>query len=208
MKCDPGLWFEKPDCHHVCPQEAELDDSSLIGLSVPGDVAKKLLHYLKQKLPSSCLGDLLCSHAFTKHYLKRGGASLEDEELLGKKTNNTPLVRRVLDTPLSHCARLCVSAAESSSGLGGGGGGGQGFSSASTSSSSAMGSVSKKAKKELPVDSGCCNSETESDLPTEDISKYPDDLEDKMKGGGGACSRLGSGIGASCYSPVFFSCSV
>ncbi|XP_039889665.1 cullin-9 isoform X2 [Simochromis diagramma] len=134
-------------------QEAELDDSSLIGLSVPGDVAKKLLHYLKQKLPSSCLGDLLCSHAFTKHYLKRGGASLEDEELL----------------------------AESSSGLGGGGGGGQGFSSASTSSSSAMGSVSKKAKKELPVDSGCCNSETESDLPTEDVSKYPDDLEDKMK---------------------------
>lgn len=83
--------FEKPDRHHVCPQEAELDDSSLIGLSVPGDVAKKLLHYLKQKLPSSCLGDLLCSHAFAKHYLKRGGASLEDEELLGKKTN-TPLV--------------------------------------------------------------------------------------------------------------------
>lgn len=60
------------------------DDSSLIGLSVPGDVAKKLLHYLKQKLPSSCLSDLLCSHVFSKHYLRRGGGSLEDEELLGK----------------------------------------------------------------------------------------------------------------------------
>lgn len=65
-------------------QEAELDDSSLIGLSVPGDVAKKLLHYLKQKLPSSCLSDLLCSHAFSKYYLRRGGRSLEDEELLGE----------------------------------------------------------------------------------------------------------------------------
>lgn len=65
-------------------QEAELDDLSLIGLSVPGDVAKKLLHYLKQKLPSSCLSDLFCSHAFNKHYLRRGGRSLEDEELLGK----------------------------------------------------------------------------------------------------------------------------
>ena len=48
-----------------------------------------------------------------------------------------------------------------------------------------MGSVSKKAKKELPVDSGCGGSETESELPTEDDSKYPDDLEDKMKGGTG-----------------------
>lgn len=66
------------------PQEVGLDDSSLIGLSVPGDVAKKLLHFLKQKLPSSCLSDLLCSHAFSKHYLRRGGGSLEDEELLGE----------------------------------------------------------------------------------------------------------------------------
>lgn len=46
-----------------------------------------------------------------------------------------------------------------------------------------MGSVSKKAKKELPVDSGFGSSETESELPTEDESKYPEDLEDKMKGG-------------------------
>lgn len=67
-------------------QELELDDSSLICLSVPGDIAKKLLHYLKQKVPSSCLSDLLCSHAFSKHYLKRGGGSLEDEELLGEDT--------------------------------------------------------------------------------------------------------------------------
>ncbi|KAM4730256.1 cullin-9 isoform 2-T2 [Anableps anableps] len=137
-------------------QEVEPNDSSLINLSIPGDVAKKLLHYLKQKLPSWCLGDLLCSHAFFKHYLKRGGGRLEDEELL-----------------------------ESSLGppsLGAGGGGMQSFtssSSASTSSSSAKGSVSKKAKKDVPLDSGCC--ETESELPTEDDSKYPDDMEDKMK---------------------------
>lgn len=71
----------------LVPQEAELDDLALIGLSVHGDVAKKLLHYLKQKLPSSCLSDLLCSHTFSKHYLRRGGESLEDEELLGEDQN-------------------------------------------------------------------------------------------------------------------------
>lgn len=70
----------------------ELNDSSLIGLSVPGDVAKKLLHYLKQKLPSSCLSDLLCSHAFSKHYLRRGGGSLEDEELLGEGFNDFRII--------------------------------------------------------------------------------------------------------------------
>uniref|UniRef100_A0A665X1P1 Cullin 7 n=1 Tax=Echeneis naucrates TaxID=173247 RepID=A0A665X1P1_ECHNA len=62
----------------------QLDDSLLISLSVPGDVAKKLLHYLKQKLPSSCLSDLLCSHTFSKHYLRRGGGCLDDAELLGE----------------------------------------------------------------------------------------------------------------------------
>lgn len=72
---------------HLPSQDGELDDSSLISLSIPGDVAKKLLHYLKQKLPSSCLSDLLCSHAFCKHYLRRGGGCLEDEELLGEDRN-------------------------------------------------------------------------------------------------------------------------
>ncbi|XP_020565045.1 cullin-9 isoform X3 [Oryzias latipes] len=140
-------------------QEETLDDSSLISLAVPGDTAKKVLHYLKQKLPSSCLSDLLCSHAFSKHYMKRGGGSLEDEELLAEGSL-------------------------ASSALGGGGGASQSLSAASSalnSSSSAMGSVSKKAKKELPAESSCSGSETESEFPTEDDSKYPDDLEDKMK---------------------------
>ncbi|XP_070398905.1 cullin-9 isoform X3 [Nothobranchius furzeri] len=135
-------------------QELELDESLLINLSVPGEVSRKLLHFLKKKLPSSCLSDLLCSHTFSKYYLKRGGASLEDEEIL----------------------------AESSVGLSNRGEGSQSLSSSSapsTSSSSAMGLVSKKAKKELPEDSGCA--ETESELPTEDVSRYPEDLEDKMK---------------------------
>ncbi|XP_069394824.1 cullin-9 isoform X4 [Paralichthys olivaceus] len=67
-------------------QDRHLEDSSLISLSVPGDVAKKLLHYLKQNLPSSCLSDLLCSHAFSKHYLRRGGGRLEGEELLAESS--------------------------------------------------------------------------------------------------------------------------
>ncbi|CAN9499553.1 unnamed protein product [Ophioblennius macclurei] len=144
-------------------QELLLDDSALLTLAVPGDVARKLLHYLKQKLPSSCLSDLLCSHTFSKHYLRRGGASMEDEELLAESSLG-------------------------SSGVGGGGGGatagGQSSASSSSapaaaSSSSAIWSVSKKAKKEVPPDSA--GSETESELPTEDDSKYPEDLEDKIK---------------------------
>ncbi|XP_062256366.1 cullin-9 isoform X1 [Platichthys flesus] len=73
-------------CWETEPLDGDLDDSYLISLSVPGDMAKKLLHYLKQKLPSSCLSDLLCSHAFSKHYLKRGGGRLEDEELLAESS--------------------------------------------------------------------------------------------------------------------------
>lgn len=49
-----------------------------------------------------------------------------------------------------------------------------------------MASVSKKAKKEVTMDTGVGSWETESELPTEDESRYPDDLEDKMKGEGGA----------------------
>lgn len=78
---------------HLPSQDGELDDSFLISLSVPGEVAKKLLHYLKQKLPSSCLSDLLCSHAFCKHYLRRGGGCLEDEELLGEDRNVSVFIK-------------------------------------------------------------------------------------------------------------------
>lgn len=141
-------------------QMVELDEATLIQMSVSSEVARKILHYLKQTLQASCLGDLLCSHAFAKHYLRRGGASLEDEEVFTDSSLN-------------------------SSGLGG-----QGASSSSSvtpkastsaSSFSINGSVSKKPKKEIPVDNGSCNSDTESELPVEDETKYPEDLEEKMK---------------------------
>ncbi|XP_076018813.1 cullin-9 isoform X2 [Genypterus blacodes] len=136
-------------------QEVQLDDLALIALSVHGDVAKKLLHYLKQKLPSSCLSDLLCSHTFSKHYLKKGGGSLEDEELLAEGSLGSSSLGGAAQCPSS--------------------------SPCSASSSSARGSVSKKAKKELPVDSGFGSLDTESELPTEDDSKYPEDMNEKMK---------------------------
>ncbi|XP_068457956.1 cullin-9 isoform X2 [Clinocottus analis] len=139
--------------------QAELDDWSLIGLSVPGGVAKKLLHYLKQKLPSSCLSDLLCSHTFSKHYLRGGGGSVEDEELLAESSLGS-----------SGLGEGQTSSSSSSV-----------LTSSSSSSSSSMGSVSKKAKKEPPADPDCSSPETESELPSEDDSQYPEDLEDKMK---------------------------
>lgn len=84
LAVSPVSGLEPADPSLSSVQEVQPDDASLIGLSVPGDVSKKLLHYLKQALPSWCLDDLLCSHAFCKHYLRRGGGSLEDEELLGE----------------------------------------------------------------------------------------------------------------------------
>uniref|UniRef100_A0A3Q2ZGM4 Cullin 7 n=1 Tax=Kryptolebias marmoratus TaxID=37003 RepID=A0A3Q2ZGM4_KRYMA len=162
-------------------QELELDDSSLICLSVPGEVAKKLLHYLKQKLPSSCLSDLLCSHAFSKHYLKKGGGSLEDEELLGEDTNRLCQNNSGLRT--SGLTVVCSSAESSlgSSSMGGGGGGAQSFSSsssASTSSLSVMGSVSKKAKKEFPVD--LSSTETETGCVFRILNKFLDNYEEDV----------------------------
>uniref|UniRef100_A0A8C7LPC5 Cullin-9 n=1 Tax=Oncorhynchus kisutch TaxID=8019 RepID=A0A8C7LPC5_ONCKI len=130
-----------------------VDEATLIQLSVPGEVARKMLHYLKQTLQNSCLWDLLCSHAFSKHYLRRGGGGLEDDELLP-------------DGSLG------------SSGLGGGRGNSSSDATAAASSSSAMGSLSKKPKKESPTD--YC-SDTESELPMEDESNYPEDLKEKMK---------------------------
>nr|XP_023864249.1 cullin-9 isoform X1 [Salvelinus alpinus] len=139
-------------CQSLDEQMSDVDEATLIQLSVPGEVARKLLHYLKQTLQNSCLWDLLCSHAFSKHYLRRGGGGLEDDELLP-------------DGSLG------------SSGLGGGRGNSS-DATAAASSSSAMGSLSKKPKKESPTD--YC-SDTESELPMEDESNYPEDLMEKMK---------------------------
>lgn len=67
-----------------------------------------------------------------------------------------------------------------------------------------MGSVSKKAKKEVPADSGCGSPDTESELPSEDDSKYPEDLEDKMKGEAGR--QAGSSHVPQVCQLIFMSC--
>ncbi|XP_075902158.1 cullin-9 isoform X2 [Nelusetta ayraudi] len=143
---------------HSLDEQVALDDLSLIALSIPGDAATKLLGFLKQKLPSSCLSDLLCSHTYSKFYLRRGRSIEEGEELLAEGS---------------------LAAASS---LGGGAGEQSSSSSSSSGSlSSAICSSSKKAKKEAPEDSGCGSPEMESELPSEDDSRYPEDLEDRMK---------------------------
>ena len=49
--------------------------------------------------------------------------------------------------------------------------------------------VAKKANKEaLPGDSGCGSPDAEGELPAEDESTYPQDLEDKMKGESTRCT--------------------
>lgn len=121
---------------------SDADEATLIRLSVPGEVARRLLHYLKQTLQNSCLWDLLCSHSFSKHYMRRGGGGLEDDELLPD------------DCP-------------GSSGLGGGQ---STSSSAATASSSVMGSFSKKPKKESPTDY-CSDTESELPMEESNYSE-------------------------------------
>uniref|UniRef100_A0A674B0P0 Cullin-9-like n=1 Tax=Salmo trutta TaxID=8032 RepID=A0A674B0P0_SALTR len=110
-------------------QMSDVDEATLIQLLVPGEVARKLLHYLKQTLQNSCLWDLLCSHAFSKHYLRRGGGGLEDDELLP-------------DGSLG------------SSGLGGGRSNSSSDAATAASSSSAMGSLDKVLKFLVEILSG------------------------------------------------------
>uniref|UniRef100_A0A8B9HP79 Cullin 7 n=1 Tax=Astyanax mexicanus TaxID=7994 RepID=A0A8B9HP79_ASTMX len=125
--------------------EEQLDEVTLIQLSVTSEMARKILHYLKQTLQASCLGDLLCSHAFAKHYLRRGGASLEDEEMLTDSSLSS-----------SGVGGQATSSSSSSSATP--------AASTSSASSSTMGSLCKKPKKETPADNGSCGSDTESEL--------------------------------------------
>ncbi|XP_047667989.1 cullin-9 isoform X3 [Tachysurus fulvidraco] len=145
---------------NIDEQMVELDEATLIQMSVSSEVARKVLHYLKQTLQASCLGDLLCAHAFAKHYLRRGGASLEDEEMFTDNSLNS--------------SGIGMQGASSSSSV-------TPKASTSADSFSINGCVSKKPKKEILVDNSSGNSDTECELPAEDETKYPIDLEEKMK---------------------------
>ncbi|KAM8851745.1 cullin-9 isoform 2-T2 [Synchiropus picturatus] len=126
----------------------ELDNTTLLSLSVSGSVVWNLLHFLKQKLPPTCLSDLLCSYTFSKFYL---------QEQRGEPVH------------------LDMSGPADSTGV---------DSQGSSSALSTMGSVCKKAKKELPVNSSCNSleeKEEEGEIPIVDTGSLPDNLEDKMK---------------------------
>ncbi|XP_028323959.1 cullin-9 isoform X2 [Gouania willdenowi] len=69
--------------------EQDVSDCSLIGCSVPGGVAYRLLCYLKQKLPSACVNELLCSHTYKMYYL-RGRAIVEEAKPFGANHRAAP----------------------------------------------------------------------------------------------------------------------
>ncbi|XP_032876612.1 cullin-9 isoform X2 [Amblyraja radiata] len=50
---------------------SEMDESALIQLTVPVELAQKLLHFLNPYCPAAYRNDLESSHVYTKHYLKR-----------------------------------------------------------------------------------------------------------------------------------------
>ncbi|KAM9803935.1 LOW QUALITY PROTEIN: cullin-9 [Neosynchiropus ocellatus] len=126
-------------------EPAPLDNTALLSLSVSGSVVWNLLHFLKQKLPPTCLSDLLCSYTFSKFYLQepRGEPVHPDQSGPADPTGAD--------------------------------------SQGSSSVLSTMGSVCKKAKKELPVSSTCSSPEEEPELLIVDAGILPDHLEDKMK---------------------------
>ncbi|MGH0167094.1 UNVERIFIED_CONTAM: hypothetical protein FKN15_052560 [Acipenser sinensis] len=60
---------------------SEIDDATLIQLSVPVEVAQKLLKYLTQHSQASSLSDLQGSHVYINHYMRNG--CLEQERHTG-----------------------------------------------------------------------------------------------------------------------------
>lgn len=162
-----------------------LDDLSLIALSVPGETARKLLTFLKQKLPASCLSDLLCSHTYSKFYLRQGRSQEEGEELLGTNLHHHHSVDvTTKDKKQQNLSPLTAAESSLATSSSLGGGAEEQSSAASSGYSSSLStncSSSKKAKKEAPEDSGCGSPEMESELPSEDDSRYPEDLEERMK---------------------------
>ncbi|XP_072406793.1 cullin-9 isoform X1 [Chiloscyllium punctatum] len=61
------------------------DESVLIQLIVPSELAQKLLQFLRPFCPSAYLNDLECSHVYTKHYLKKKG--LDQDNFSSALTN-------------------------------------------------------------------------------------------------------------------------
>uniref|UniRef100_UPI00398EEEB8 cullin-9 isoform X1 n=1 Tax=Pristiophorus japonicus TaxID=55135 RepID=UPI00398EEEB8 len=66
-------------------QVSVMDESVLIQLSVPVELAQKLLQFLRPFCPAAYLNDLECSHVYTKHYLKRKG--MDQDNLSAALTN-------------------------------------------------------------------------------------------------------------------------
>ncbi|GCB74933.1 hypothetical protein scyTo_0020294, partial [Scyliorhinus torazame] len=66
-------------------QICEMDESVLIQLVVPAELAQKLLQFLSPFCPSAYLNDLECSHVYTKHCLKKKG--LHQDNLTSALTN-------------------------------------------------------------------------------------------------------------------------
>lgn len=131
-----------------------MGDSALVGLTVPADVARKLIRYLKQHLPPSCLDELLCSCAFARHCGRSGGGGHErDPPADGGDGDDDD------DDDDASCS-------SSSSGM-----------------ASSSKRAKKEPNADLSCASADADADTESELPQEDCSLYPDGLEEMMKGG-------------------------
>ncbi|MGH0152389.1 UNVERIFIED_CONTAM: hypothetical protein FKN15_049544 [Acipenser sinensis] len=165
-------------------QMSEIDDATLIQLSVPVEVAQKLLKYLTQHSQAASLSDLQNSLPYLAESVREDTGTLSRAEWWEvlffikklepkqqQEVNN--IIRQNLDDQntqyyISSPAPLLVREY-----------GDEG-------SSSFLGSpvsVSKKPKKEEIVSDSAssASAKPESELPKDDELKFPEDLEEKMK---------------------------
>uniref|UniRef100_A0A4W3JYL2 Cullin 7 n=1 Tax=Callorhinchus milii TaxID=7868 RepID=A0A4W3JYL2_CALMI len=78
-KLEPKQQQEAVDIIHQSLEEqvSVMDESALIQLTVPVELAQKLLQFVGPHCPAAYLTDLESSHVYIKHYLRRRGLGLD-----------------------------------------------------------------------------------------------------------------------------------
>uniref|UniRef100_A0A4W3JLD0 Cullin 7 n=1 Tax=Callorhinchus milii TaxID=7868 RepID=A0A4W3JLD0_CALMI len=177
-KLEPKQQQEAVDIIHQSLEEqvSVMDESALIQLTVPVELAQKLLQFVGPHCPAAYLTDLESSHVYIKHYLRRRGLGLDhlSGTLAGAEYGSPP--------------------------------GTAGSSSSSSTSSTSLSKETKKEIPPDPTSPGLSSGRTDTAQAPEmgrmEELELPDDLEEKLKGRVGArCDRYSNNprLGYSVY---------
>ncbi|XP_042188686.1 cullin-9 isoform X1 [Callorhinchus milii] len=156
-KLEPKQQQEAVDIIHQSLEEqvSVMDESALIQLTVPVELAQKLLQFVGPHCPAAYLTDLESSHVYIKHYLRRRGLGLDhlSGTLAGAEYGSPP--------------------------------GTAGSSSSSSTSSASLSKETKKEIPPDPTSPGLSSGRTDTAQAPEmgrmEELELPDDLEEKLK---------------------------